>query len=442
MRRIVVTGIGLVSPLGADRETTWSNACLGRSGVRRVLLETYDESLACLGAPAAHSADTAAMVVAEAVASANATASRSSYSPPNNSEPYFSKAPDRQTLLANLVATQAVADARLEEVCRPSAENTRFGCAVSTSKPNLELFRECWGRQQANGEIDPVAWMGLFPGTLAAQIASNFGIAGPSSSPVAACATGLHAVIKAAQWIADGTCDIALAGCADASLNAPVVASYQRMGVLASDRFDTPEQAVRPFSADRQGFVVGEGAAMFVLEDEQHARSRGANIYGELAGWALASDAYSLTDLSDDAQSMAHCIRSAMGDAVHPQDIGHINFHGTATAANDRWEVRAIKHVFGKSAAQLRCTANKSMTGHLLGASGGVELAVTLLALKHQFIPPTLNLHQPDSECDLDFTPHTGRPHQFRAALKLSLGFGGHLAAIVVRTPESENPVP
>lgn len=442
-RRVVITGIGIVSPVGGDRESTWSAIRQGISGVRRLVLPAPQCAIQCLGAPAAAEAqpELASRAAVAASACSNVQWRRPVSQPASNftrlDVGVGQEAVGESGKLGSLVlraAREAIIDAGLETTCVEAAQLDRFGCSIASSKGNLDAFGQAWMQQQSGGSVDPRLWLDFFPGTLAAVLAGRFGVAGPVTSPVAACATGAHSMVRGAQWIQDGTCDVVLAGCADASLDALIVGTYQRMGVLAGDTFTSPEQAVRPFAKDRQGFVIGEGAAVFVLEAADHARQRGHDSYVELAGWRLGSDAYSCTNLREGADSLARCIQLALEHAETPADrVGHVNCHGTATAANDRWEAAALERVFGPSKKQLRCTANKSMVGHLLGASGGVELALTALALRDQFVPPTLNLETPDPECDFDFSAHHGREHRFDVALKTSLGFGGHLAALILR---------
>jgi 3-oxoacyl-(acyl-carrier-protein) synthase len=338
---------------------------------------------------------------------------------------------------------EALTDAGLGELVAPSTRSPsseigrlreRFGCSIGSSKGNLEFALHALDQLDATDALDARFWTGFVPDALASRVMARHGLMGPSRAPVAACATGLIAVIEAANWIIDERCEVAIAGSADASLIPLVVGSYERMKVLAP--FDAADAAgaVRPFSADRQGFVVGEGAALFVLEEHEHAARRRARIHAELAGWAMrTSPGASLVALDESPDALVHCIRGALDRAeLAPDRVGHVNCHGTATKANDRWETLAIRRAFGAAANRLKLTANKSMIGHLLGAAGSVELAATVLALRDQFVPPTRNLRVPDPECDLDYTPEHGAPAAIDAALKLSFGFGGHVAAVAL----------
>jgi 3-oxoacyl-[acyl-carrier-protein] synthase II len=232
-----------------------------------------------------------------------------------------------------------------------------------------------------------------------------------------------------------GTCDLALCGAVDASLTPFLLGAFRQMRALAPVRpGDDPSRAVRPWDRDRRGFLVGEGAAVLVLERADHARARGVTPYAAFAGGAIGSDAYHMVDQNPDPAGLAHLIGLALRDAhADASEIDHVNVHGTATRSNDPLECLALRRALGPHADSVSCSANKAQIGHLLGAAGAVELAITAMAVRDQFAPPTMNLEHPDPSCDLDATPGVGRSREIRAALKLSLGFGGHLAAAVLR---------
>ena len=276
------------------------------------------------------------------------------------------------------------------------------------------------------------AWMRSWPSSGASMVAARYGFGGPCVAPVAACATGLVAALGAADLIRRGACDVALVGGADASLEPILLAAFRRMKVLARSEGD-PRRAVRPWDEGRSGFLVGEGGAVLVLERLDHARARGVRPYAELLGGAIGSDAFHETALDPDPTGLARVIARALLDAgMSPADLDAVNVHGTATLVNDPLECRALRLAFGPEADRLACSANKAQIGHLLGAAGSVELAIAALSVRDGYLPPTLNLDHPDPACDLDGTPHAGRPRPIRNLLKLSLGFGGHLAAAVL----------
>ncbi len=277
------------------------------------------------------------------------------------------------------------------------------------------------------------AWMRSWPSSGANLLAARYGFLGPCVAPVAACATGLVAALQGAALIRRGACDLALVGGSDASLEPILLAAFRRMKALA--RVDDPQIAVRPWDRDRSGFLVGEGAAVLVLERLDHARARGITPYAELAGGAIGSDAYHETGLNPDPSGLARVIAQALeASGLGPSEIDAVNVHGTATLGNDPLECRAIRRAFGPEADRLACTANKAQIGHLLGAAGSAELAIAGLSVRERFVPPTLNLDHPDPACDLDGTPRIGQARPIRAILKLSIGFGGHLAAAVLRS--------
>ncbi|MGL4465676.1 MAG: beta-ketoacyl-[acyl-carrier-protein] synthase family protein [Planctomycetia bacterium] len=484
--RVVVTGLGMVTPLGADAPSTWRGLCDGRRAVRRVDLPLPAvagggrRTLPGLGAPALFPVHDETCELETACArgrgragdagrclerardrgfglsvgrlpAATAAFYDSLVAPLAGLADYApagwagddAEEPDRLLLAAGLAAREAMIDAGFADPDQalPTATLTpalaeRFGCVLGSSKGSLDAALTACGQLAGHDAVDPRLWLLFQPGTTAALAAARWGLYGPSDGPVAACATGLQAVLTAADWIADGRCDAVLAGAADASLSAMVVGSYQRLGVLAPwDAGGDPGEAVRPFDRHRRGFAVGEGAAVFVLESAEHAAKRGAPVYAELAGWVRGGAGRSITAMTPEPTTLVHCLQRLWKRAeVSPEAVGHVHLHGTATADNDPWETAALRAAFGDHARRLQPTAVKGSLGHLLGAAGGVEFAATLLALLHQFAPPTVNLFDRDPACDLDFSP-TGRPCETTAALKLSYGFGGHLAAALTRRP-------
>ncbi|MFO0950461.1 MAG: beta-ketoacyl-[acyl-carrier-protein] synthase family protein [Isosphaeraceae bacterium] len=397
---VVVTGIGLNTALGNGREATWSALRAGRSGCRRLDIPGVSDFVGFVR---------------------------------QNPHPG-----PRGPLL------QAANEAFLDAGLTPgSFDPFRAGCVVGLSKGDLDCLSESH-RQFLSGGPSAMTedWTGGWPAVGSRLVGNCWSLLGPRLTPVAACATGLIAALRGADLIRRGECDVVLAGAGDASLEPLVLGAFRRMGVLAPVRDgDDPARAVRPWDRNRSGFLVGEGGAVLVLEREDHARSRGVLPYCEFAGGLFGADAHHMTDLDPDPTNLAGLIGRALDlSGVEPAGLDHVNVHGTATRSNDPLECQALKLALGEHAGGVSCSASKAQVGHCLGAAGAVELALTCLAVRDQFVPPTLNLDDPDPLCDLDATPHVGRPRPVRAALKLSLGFGGHLAAAVVRQVEGGRP--
>jgi 3-oxoacyl-(acyl-carrier-protein) synthase len=336
--------------------------------------------------------------------------------------------PDWAHCLAERAADEALADCGLN---LKRMDRDRIGCVVGISGPPYEHTLT----QIRRGTPDAgLCWEISMPAYPAARVSRRFKLCGPSVSPAAACATGLIAVLRAVDYIEEGTCDVVFAGCADASLDRFTVSGFRSMRVLAES--DNPNEAIRPFDRNRRGFAIGEGAAVFVLERMSHARARGANIYAAIAGGISGGDAYHVTSLNPDPSNLAWQISQVLHRAgVTPSQVDYINTHGTGTIQNDLAEAQAIRKAFGPAATTVRTSAIKSMIGHLITAAGGVELAITALSVRDGFIPPTINLATPDPDCGLDCTPIFGVPHPIRTALKLSIAFGGHFGAAVLRHP-------
>jgi 3-oxoacyl-[acyl-carrier-protein] synthase II len=267
----------------------------------------------------------------------------------------------------------------------------------------------------------------------AGQVSIQYGLKGPNFCTVSACASGAHAIGESLRLLRAGDADLIVAGGAEAAITPMAMAGFGNSRAL-SRRNDDPTRASRPFDVDRDGFVIGEGAGILVLETEEHARRRGAPILCELAGYGASADAYHMTAPSEDGEGAARAMKRALVDsAVRPEDIGYINAHGTSTPAGDPIEVAAVKTVFGDHARRLMMSSSKSMTGHLLGAAGGLEAVVTALTLSRGVVTPTINLERPDPQCDLDLVPLQARAHRVTAALSNSFGFGGHNVTLVLR---------
>jgi len=396
-RRVVVTGIGLVTPFGIGREASWRGLLSGESATRRI----GDG----LGSPAAHFTESEA------------------------GEPVVD--------LAVMTAEEAVVDAGLNLT---EKDRERVGCVIGTSKPALrsfaKLFDPAHDENQARFEENQAMfepWHDVFPHAASLAVSHKLGLTGPCLCPVAACATGLVCLQRGYELIRHGHCEVVLAGSSDASLLPIVHASFKRLGVLARDA-DNASAACRPFDRNRSGFVIGEGAAVLVLERLDDAQARGANIYGEWLGGAIGSDGSELTGLEAGGESLARLIADLLQrGGVDVAEIDYVNLHGTATLQNDVYETRALKSALGRHADRVKCSSLKGGIGHLLGAAGSVETAATLLAMRDGVVPPTVNLEFADPECDLDYTPRKACRTEIRTVLKLSLGFGGHLAAAILR---------
>jgi 3-oxoacyl-[acyl-carrier-protein] synthase II len=398
--RIVITGIGMSTPLGPDRESGWRALVAGRSAARWVGLPWWPGPEKMAGAP---------VCLPEA-------------RPFRHSEPLVE--------LALTTATESLADAGLD--ARRLRER-RVGVVFGTSKGGLHTFsRLARGTRTHNlesdarqTEPDPDDWLDVFPNQAAAAIARQIGSEGPVLCPVAACATGLAACLRGAELLQTGECDVVLAGSADASLQPALLGSFRRLGVLSREA-EVAAAACRPFDRQRSGFVIGEGAACLVLERLDSALRRQATWYAEWLGGAMYSDAYELTQLDPAGASLRHLLQVLRRSC--PSIPQYINLHGTGTATNDVVECQAIRGVFGAAADHFDCSSMKGGLGHLLGAAGSVELAATALAIRDQVVPPTVNLVERDLECPLNLTPQIARHRPIRHAWKLSMGFGGHIA--------------
>jgi 3-oxoacyl-[acyl-carrier-protein] synthase II len=394
--RIVITGVGIMTAVGADREAVWQAMQAGTSGIGRLRgVPGIPDSL-LLGATVDVARDFPGQL--------------------------------KNIPLSRLTAAEALADSGIDLT---EVDRDRFGSSIGAHMGDDDYVTERLGRH----ELIPLGkrpWTEQwFPNTACATVAGELDLRGPRLSNSTACATGTIAILKAVRAIRDGQCDIALAGSSEA-IHPLFAAGFHSMGVLA--KHDDPAQASRPFDAERNGFVMGEGAAMLVVERLAHARRRGATIYAEILGGRMLSDGRHVTSLDAGSNSLVELIEGSLRTSgLVPKDISYVNAHGTGTKQNDVMETRGIRRALGRAADSICVSANKSMLGHLVNASGSVELALTALALRDGFAPPTLNLTHPDPDCDLDCVPLVGRARPFEHAIKLSIAFGGHLAAIVLR---------
>ncbi len=400
MRPVAVTGLGIRSPLGSSAQEHWAGMVAGVRAVRHLPELALGHSTgpgwsAWCGAP-----------VADPCLHHNVTA------------------------MAVAAAGEAMRQAGLAAL-GPGRVGVMFGGSKPVLSRRSDIAIDEW---RASGSADALA--GCFSlSNPARAIAASLRSDGPQITPSAACATGLLSIIRGAELIRDGACDVVVAGSADSSLHPAWLAAYRRMGVLATAG-DDPGRCCRPFDARRSGFAVGEGAAALVLEDLEHARRRGAAILAELHGAGLTSDISSLVDVDVSGRSLTRALVDALARSdVETRDVDAISLHGTGTRLNDRAETAAVKAVFGNRADRLSCFSLKGAIGHLMGAAGSVETATLILAMQHGVVPATVNLETPDSDCDLDYTPGQPRSRSIHAAVKLSLGFGGTCAALVLRRP-------
>lgn len=326
-------------------------------------------------------------------------------------------------------AAEAVADSRIHWA---AIDRDRVGCSIGAHMGDTDFIVGKLGLEDRYSTPGKSPWwQQWFPNTACSIVANDYQLGGPRLSNSTACASGTIAILKAIRSIRDGQCDVALAGSSEA-IHPLFAAGFYNMGVLAEH--ENPAQACRPFDANRNGFVMGEGAAMFVFERLSHARRRGATIYAEALGGRMLSDARHVTSLDANSDALVELIHGSLRTSgLVARDVAYINAHGTGTQQNDLLEARGIRAAFRRAADRVCVSANKSMLGHLVNASGSVELAITALALRDGFVPPTLNLQHPDPACDLDCVPMVGYARPIEHALKLSIAFGGHLAAVVLR---------
>ena len=405
-RRVVVTGIGMVSPLGVGNEPTWRGLLEGRSGVGRIT--KFD--------PSAFACRIAGEV--------------KGFNPEDFIEKKEVKKSDTFIHYAIAAAQMAVDDAKLDH---KAVDNDRFGVVIGSGIGGLPLIEEMHTKMTERGpsRISPFFIPGLIVNLAAGQVSIRFNARGPSSAPATACATGAHAIGDACKIIERDEADVMFGGGSEAVITPLAVGGFAAMRAL-STRNDEPERASRPWDLNRDGFVMGEGAGVLLLEEREHALKRGAPIYCEFTGYGMSSDAYHITSPSEDAGGMVRVMQRALKNAgLQPTDIQYINAHGTSTPVGDRIETMAIKKVFGDHAYKLAVSSTKSMTGHLLGAAGGLEGAICALVVKHGILPPTINYETPDPDCDLDYVPNKAREQKVTHVVSNSFGFGGTNATLI-----------
>jgi 3-oxoacyl-[acyl-carrier-protein] synthase II len=406
-RRVVVTGLGTISPLGVGNEATWQGLVEGRSGIGPIT--KFDAS--------AYASRIAGEV--------------KGFNPEQWLEKKEVKKSDTFIHYAVAASQMAADDAKLDT---KAEDSDRIGVIIGSGIGGLPLIEEMHRKLVERGpsRISPFFIPGIVVNLATGMVSIRFNARGPSSAPATACATGAHAIGDAFKIIQRDDADIMFAGGSEAVVAPLAIGGFAAMRAL-STRNDEPERASRPWDRDRDGFVLGEGSGILILEEREHALARGAQIYCELTGYGMTSDAYHITSPSEDGDGMVRVMRRALKDAgLQPEDVEYINAHGTSTQVGDRIETLAIKQVFGDHAYKLGVSSTKSMTGHLLGAAGGLESAIAAMAIRHEMLPPTINLENPDEGCDLDYIPNTARPAPgIKHVLSNSFGFGGTNATVI-----------
>ncbi|NPA30534.1 MAG: beta-ketoacyl-ACP synthase II [Chloroflexi bacterium] len=406
--RIVVTGMGTINPLGHSVTETWEKALQGVSGVGPITLFDPEGMGIQIAAEVKDYEPRAFLSVREA------------------------RRTSRFEQFGIIAARQAVADAGLD---LEQEDLTRIGVLISSAVGGIDVVEKntLVAYTQGPRRVTPFVVPMLMPNGASGLVSIDMGLQGPALSVASACATGTDSLGLAWQLLRAGVADVMVAGATDATICKIAMAAFERAGAMALRKppdFDAP----RPFDAQRDGFVMGEGAAVLILETEEHARARGARILAEFAGYGSTADAFHITAPAEDGRGAAQAMRRALESAgLTPDDIDYINAHGTGTRLNDVMETRAIKSVFGERAYRIPVSSTKSMTGHMMGATGALEAVFSILAIRDHVVPPTIHLREPDPECDLDYVPNQAREHPVQAAMSNSFGFGGHNAVVVFR---------
>jgi 3-oxoacyl-[acyl-carrier-protein] synthase II len=407
-RRVVITGLGILSPVGANLRENWDNIIAGRSGITRVT--RFDIT----GYPSTMAGEVKDFNPADYIAAKDA------------------RKMDRFIQLGLAAGIQAVGDSGLE-VTDENAE--RIGVNIGSGIGGLESIENTAILLHEKGprRVSPFYVPGAIINMISGHLSIHYGMKGPNLAMVTACTTATHAIGDAARIIEYGDADVMVAGGAEAPVTPTGLAGFGNARALSS-RNDDPQGASRPWDRDRDGFVIGEGAGVVVLEELEFARKRGARIYAEVIGYGMSGDAYHMTQPAEGGEGASRCMNLALRNAgISAADVNYINAHGTSTPLGDLAETEAVKRSFGESAKRVAVSSTKSMTGHLLGAAGGIEAVYTAMAVRHQIAPPTINLDNPDPECDLDYVPGTAREMKIDIALSNSFGFGGTNGTLVLR---------
>lgn len=409
-RKVAITGVGVVTPIGLNTSEFWAALCEGKSGVCRI--SKFDPS----GYP---------VQIAGEV---------KGFDPAEFMDRKEIRRTDRFTHFAYKASLEAFEDSGLGA----DIDFERFGVLIGSGIGGVTTWEEQHSKmlEGGPGRVSPLFVPMMIIDTASGFTSIKLGAKGPNYGTVSACASGAHAVACACELIGNGSADIMLAGGSEAPITPLSLAGFSNMRALSA-RNDEPTRASRPFDKERDGFIMAEGAGVLLLEEMRAARNRGANIYAELVGIGMTADAHHITAPAPNGEGAARGMEIAVRrSGLAPDEIDYVNAHGTSTLLNDKCETAAIKRVFGEHARKLPISSNKSMTGHLLGAAGAVELVATAMTVKTGLIPPTINYENPDPECDLDYVPNKARESKVRAAISNSLGFGGHNISMVLRSPE------
>lgn len=407
-RRVVITGIGVISPIGIGKENYWNALRNGVNGVDKIT--KFDVS--------GYTTQIAAEV--------------KDFDPLDYFEKKEARRMDRFTQFAVAASKMALEDSKLN---LDEIDKERIGVALGSGVGGIETLENEYDKLNKKGprRVSPFFIPMMISNIGAGHISMALGAKGPSITSVSACASSNNAIGEAFKIIERGDADMMFSGGAEASITPLSMAGFCTMKAM-STRNDDPKTASRPFDKDRDGFVMGEGSGIIILEELEHAKKRGAIIYGEIVGYGMSCDAYHITAPAPEGEGAARAMKNAINDAeIKPEDIDYINAHGTSTPYNDKFESMAIKTVFGEHAYDLSINSTKSMTGHLLGAASSIEAIACLLAVKEDYIHPTINIMNPDPELDLDYVPNEGKNKKVNYALSNSLGFGGHNVAIVLK---------
>ena len=407
-KRVVITGMGVVSPLGNTVSELWDGMKTGKSGIQTIDWLVEAGSNATVGGLIKEDINIDHLV-----------------------EPKESRRMDPYARYAIHAADEAIKQSGIDF---DKTDRERVGVIIGSGIGGLQVFSEEHTKllQKGHRRVSPFFIPMMIPDIAAGYVSIIWGLKGLNFSVSSACATANHAIGLALRSLRYGDADVVIAGAADATITPIAFAGFANMKALSQN--PNPATASRPFDAERSGFVMGEGSGVFVLETLEHAEARGAKILAELSGFWMTGDAYHITSPAPGGEGAVRAIKQALKDAdVEPTDIDYINAHGTSTPANDKNETKAIKDVFGDYAYQVNISSTKSMTGHLLGASGGIELAATIMALNDNIVPPTINYQNKDEECDLNYTPNKAKEADLHIAMSNSFGFGGHNAVLVVK---------